>query len=316
MATPSMRVSQIHGYGGPEQLRLEERVRPEPAAGEVLVQVHATGVNPLDWKIRQGLMQGVTPVAFPYIPGIEMAGVIAAVGPEVTAVQMGQAVFGQVAGGAYAEFLVVAAEALAPKPASLHFVEAAAFPVGLTTAWRALFDHGGLQSGQRAVIQGAAGGVGQIAVQLARWKGAEVIGTASTANLELVRSLGANHVIDYTTTSLDQAVQDADLVLDGVGGESTLAALAALKRGGTLISIAGPPPQEAALARGVRALMSRGPASVPFQTLSQLVEESHLTVTVGKTFALGEAQQAHEEGQRGRGRGRIVLRVIEAESAS
>ena len=312
MATPTMHVIQIHRYGGPEELKLEERPRPEPQAGEVLLRVHTAGVNPLDWKIRQGLMQGAQPVTFPYTPGIEAAGVVAAVGSGVTDFEIGQAVYGQVAGGAYAEYVAVPAEALARKPETLRFVEAAAVPVGLTTAWRTLFDHGDLHAGQRVVIQGAAGGVGVFAVQLAKWKGAaEVIGTASPANLELVRSLGADLVVDYTTTPLERVVQDVDLVLDGVGGETLLHSLAVLKPGGTLISIAGLPPQEAAQARGVRALMSRGPASVPFQTLSRLIEEDRLTVTVGKTFALSEARQAHEEGQRGHGRGRIVLRVVE-----
>ncbi len=311
MATPTMRAIQVHRYGGPEELKLEERLRPVPLAGEVLLRVNAAGVNPIDWKIRQGLMQGVQPVTFPYTPGIEAAGVVEAVGPGVTTFKIGQAVYGQVASGAYAEYLSAPAEALALKPESLNFVEAAAVPVGLTTAWRALFDHGNLQAGQRVVIQGAAGGVGLFAVQLAKWKGAEVIGTASPTNLEFVRTLGADMVVDYTMTPLEDVIQDADLVLDGVGGATLLRSLAALKRGGTLISIAGPPPQDQAQARGIRALMSRGAASVPFQTLSRLIEEGRLKVTVGKTFALSQARHAHEESQRGHGRGRIVLHIVE-----
>jgi NADPH:quinone reductase-like Zn-dependent oxidoreductase len=311
MATAMMRVIQIHRYGGPEELQLEERPRPIPQAGEALLEVHAAGVNPLDCKIRQGLLQGVQPVTFPYTLGIEAAGVVEAVGAGVTDFAPGQAVYGSVAGGAYAEYVAVPSEALAPKPKTLNFVEAAAVPVGLTTAWRTLFDHGGLQAGQRVVIQGAAGGVGLFAVQLAKWKGAEVIATASPANRELVRSLGAETVVDYTTTPLEDVVQDADLALDGVGMATLPHSLAVLKRGGILISIAGPPPLEQAQARGVRALMSRGTASVPFRTLSRLIEEGQLRVTVGKTFALSEARQAHEESERGHGQGRIVLRVVE-----
>lgn len=311
MITSMMRAIQVHRYGGPEELKLEEQPRPTPQASEVLLRVYAAGVNPIDWKIRQGLMQGPQPVTFPYTPGIEAAGTVAAIGPGVKGFEVGQAAYGQVASGAYAEYVLVPEEALAHKPESLSFVEAAAVPVGLTTAWRTLFDHGNLQAGQRVVIQGAAGGVGQFAVQLAKWKGAEVIGTASPANLALVRSLGADTVVDYTTTPVESVVQDADVVLDGVGGVTLLHSLAALKREGTLISIAGPPPQEAVQARGVRALMSRGPASVPLQTLSRLLEEGRLSVTVGKTFALRAAQPDHEEGQRGKGCGRIVLRVVE-----
>jgi NADPH:quinone reductase-like Zn-dependent oxidoreductase len=306
-----MRAIQIDRYGGPEELKLEEQPRPESQAGEALLRVYAAGVNPIDWKIREGMLREVQPVRFPYIPGVEVAGVVVAVGPRTPDVEIGEAVYGSVASGAYAEYVVAPAKALARKPATLSFVEAATVPVGLATAWRTLFDDGALQAGQRVLIQGAAGGVGVFAIQLAKWKGAQVIGTASPANLEFIRSLGADTAVDYTTTPLGRVVHDVDLALDGVGNATLLQSLAVVRPGGTLISIAGPPPQEAAQARGVRALMSRGAASVPFQSLSQLLEEGRLSVTVGKTFALSEAQQAHEEGQRGHGRGRIVLRVVE-----
>jgi NADPH:quinone reductase-like Zn-dependent oxidoreductase len=311
MSTQSMRVIQVHRYGGPEQLKLEEKPRPQPQMGEVLVRVYAAGVNPIDWKIRQGFMKESRPVTFPYTPGIEMAGVVEDVGPAVTAFETGQAVFGQTAEGAYAEYLTIPVGALAPKPQTLSFVEAATVPVGATTAWRTLFDDGRLTSGQRVLIQGAAGGVGLFAVQLAKWKGAEVIGTASTANLDFVRSLGADTVVDYTTTPVESVIQDVDLVLDGVGTETLSSSLAVLKPGGTLISIAGPPVQEQARARSVRALMSRGAASTPLQTFTQLINEGQLKVTTGKTFALSEAQQAHEYGQSSHGRGRIVLQIAD-----
>jgi NADPH:quinone reductase-like Zn-dependent oxidoreductase len=251
MATQMMRTIQVHRYGGPEQLKLEEKPRPEPSSGEVLLRVHAAGVNQIDWKIRQGLMKESRPVTFPYTPGIEVAGVVEGVGPGVMAFEIGQAFFGQSARGAYAEYITESVEALALKPETLSFAEAATVPVGATTAWRALFDNGGLTSGQRVLIQGAAGGVGLFAVQLAKWKGAQVIGTASTANLDFVRGLGADTVVDYTTTPVERVVQEVDLVLDGVGGETLISSLAALRRGGTLISIAGLPPQEEAQARGV-----------------------------------------------------------------
>jgi len=306
-----MRAIQIHSYGGPEQLKLEEKPRPEPSAGEVLLRVYAAGVNPIDWKIRQGFMKDFQPVTFPYTPGIEVAGVVEEVGPGVTTFQVGQAVMGQVANGGYTEYVTVPVEALALKPETLSFAEAAAVPVGATTAWRTLFDHGSLTAGQRVLIQGAAGGVGLFAVQLAKWRGAQVIGTASTANLEFVRSLGADMVVDYTTTPVESAVQDVDLVLDGVGGETLSSSLAALRRGGTLISIAGPPSQEQAQAHGVRAMMSRGGASAPLETFRQLIDEGQLKVTTGKTFRLSEAQQAHEYGQSSHGRGRIVLQIAD-----
>ena len=311
MATQTMRVIHVYSYGGPEQLKLEQKPRPEPSSGEVLLRVHAAGVNPIDWRIRQGLMTASWPVTFPYTPGIEVAGVVEDVGPGVKAFEIGQAVIGQIASGAYAEYLTVPVEALSLKPETLSFVEAATVPVGATTAWRTLFDHGGLTAGQRVLIQGAAGGVGLFAVQLAKWKGAQVIGTTSTANLDFVRGLGADTVVDYTTTPVESVVQDVDLVLDGVGGETLISSLAALRHGGTLISIAGLPPQEQAQARGVRAMMSRGTASAPIETFLRLIDEGHLKVTAGKTFPLSEVQQAHEYSQSGHGRGRIVLRVVE-----
>jgi NADPH:quinone reductase-like Zn-dependent oxidoreductase len=311
MSTQTMRVIHVHRYGGPDQLTLEEQARPEPRRGEVLVRLHAAGVNPIDWKIRQGLLKDVRPVTFPYTPGIEMAGVVEELGPGVTNWEIGQAVFAQVAQGGYADYLAVPAEALALKPEALSFVEAAAVPVGATTAWRTLFENGGLTAGQRVLIQGAAGGVGLFAVQFAKWKGAQVIGTASTANLEFVRALGADLVVDYTTTPVQSVVHDVDLVLDGVGAQTLSSSLAVLKPGGTLISIAGPPPQDQAQARGVRAMMSRGAASVPLQTFAQMIDEGQLTVTAGKTFPLNQARQAHEYGQSKHGRGRIVLQIVD-----
>ncbi len=310
MPTQSMRVIHVYHYGGPEQLKLEEKPRPEPEAGEVLLRVHAAGVNPLDWKIRQGLLKEFEPVTFPYTPGIEVAGVVEAVGPRVTAFQIGQAVYGQCARGAYAEYLTVPVEALALKPQTVSFAEAATVPVGATAAWRALFDHGGLSSGQRVLIQGAAGGVGLFAVQLAKWKGAQVIGTTSTANLEFVRSLGADTVVDYTTTPIESVVQNVDLVLDGVGAATLSSSLAAIRPGGTLISLAGLPSQEQAKARGVHATLIRSqPSGTLLQAVTRLVDEGQIKVIASRTFPLSEVQQAHAYGQSGHGRGRIVLTV-------
>ncbi|HZR43973.1 MAG TPA: NADP-dependent oxidoreductase [Ktedonobacteraceae bacterium] len=307
-----MQAVRIYGYGGAEQLKLERIERPQPQAGEVLLRVYAAGVNPLDWKICQGLLKGFMSITFPYTPGIEVAGVIEEVGPGVKIFEIGQAVFGQCANGGYAEYVVASVDALALKPQSMSFAEAATIPVGATTAWRALFEHGGLTASQRVLIQGAAGGVGLFAVQLAKWRGAQVIGTARTANLDFVRDLGADTVVDFTTTPVESVVQNVDLVLDGAGGETLLSSLAALRRGGTLISIAGPPPQAEAQAHGVRAMMIRSqPSSVILQMLTRLIDEGHLKVTVGKTFALSEVRQAHEYGQNGHGRGRIVLQIAD-----
>lgn len=312
MSTQTMQAILVHNYGGPEQLKLEEVQRPEPQAGEVLVRVHAAGVNPADWKIRQGGMKDFLPMQFPYIPGFDLAGVVEEVGPGVTAFQKGQAVFGQSTKGAYAEYTTVSGETLALKPKTLNYDEAAAIPVGATTAWQALFDHGGLQAGQRVLIQGAAGGVGSFAVQFARWKGAHVIGTTSTAHVDFVRSLGAETVVDYTSTPVEQAVHDVDLVLDTVGGKTLESSLQAVKRGGTLVTIAGQPPEEKVKERGVRvASFSARVSSELLQTFARLIDEGQVKVAIARVFPLRDARQAHELSESGHGRGRIVLHIAD-----
>lgn len=312
MSPQMMQAMRIRSYGGSEQLKLEETPRPVPAAGEVLVCVHASGVNPIDWQIPQGVMKDSQPVTFPFTPGIEVAGVVEEVGPGVAADLLGQAVLGQIVQGGYAEYVSVPVKALAPKPKALSFLEAAAFPVGATIAWRSLFDNGGLTPGQRILIQGATSGMGVFAVQLAKWKGAQVIGTAEAAYRDVVRTLGADTVVDPATTPVESVVQDADLVLHG-GAATLSSSLAALRNGGTLISNArlGPKEEEQVQARGIRALTSRGATTVSLETLTRLAEEGYLKVPVGKTFSLREAAQAHAYAQSGQGFGRYVLRVVE-----
>jgi NADPH:quinone reductase-like Zn-dependent oxidoreductase len=312
MSTQTMQAILVHNYGGPEQLKLEQVQRPEPQAGEVLVRVYAAGVNQVDWKIRQGWMKDFRPMQFPYIPGVDLAGVVEKLGPGVSAFQQGQAVFGQSAKGAYAEYTTASVETLALKPKTLNFDEAAAIPVGATTAWQGLFDHGELQAGQRVLIQGAAGGVGMFAVQFARWKGAHVIGTTSTSNVDFVRSLGAETVIDYTSTPVLKAVHDVDLVLDTVGAKTLESSLQALKRGGTLVTIAGQPPEEKVRERGVRVASFAARVSRELlQTFAQLIDEGQVKVFVGARFPLRDAQRAHELSESGHGRGRIVLHIAD-----
>ena len=195
-----MQAIRVHQYGGPEQLRLEQVPRPEPQAGEVLVRIVAAGVLPAEWKLRQGLFQAVRAVTLPHIPGSAIAGVVEGIGPHVTTFEVGQAVFGRSTNGAYAEYTLTAAappalgpktfSLLAEKPDTLRFDEAATVSGGATIAWTALFEDGALQAGQRVLVHGAAGGVGSFAVQFARWKGARVIGTTSTANLDFVEISG------------------------------------------------------------------------------------------------------------------------------
>lgn len=313
MAQQTMRAIRVHQYGGSEQLRLEEIARPMAQEGEVLVRVHATGVLPAEWKLRQGLFARFMPVSFPYIPGSALAGVVEAVGPGVTQFQAGQAVFGRTPNGAYAEYTTVPVETLALKPASLSFDAAATISGGATTAWVALFENGALQAGQRVLIHGAAGGVGSYSVQLARWKGASVIGTASLENIAFVRSLGADEVIDYTVGSFD--LDEVDLVLDTRGGDVLERSLDVVARGGTVVSLLEQPSQERARERGIRAMKISVEAPFPstalLQAIAQLLEGGQLRAIVSATFPLDEVPQAHELSQTGHGRGRIVLHVAD-----
>ncbi len=224
MAQQTMAAIQVHGYGGADRLTLDQTPRPEPGDGEALVRGRAAGVNPIDWKLRDGGMKDFMPMRFPYVPGVELAGVVERIGSGVTTVQPGQEVFGRAAHGSYAEYALAPARDLAPKPATVGFDEAAAIPLGATTAWQGLFDHGHLARGQRALILGGAGGVVAFAVQRARWTGAEVIATASARNADYVRALGARTVIDYATTRVEDVARDVDLESRRLAHEGALAA--------------------------------------------------------------------------------------------
>lgn len=311
----TMQAIRFHEYGGPDKLVLERVPRPVPPAGSVLVRVHAAGVNPWDWKARAGAYKQFMPLQFPYSPGIELSGVIAEVGPGVTSLRVGQAVFGNAPGGAYAEYAVVPATSLTPKPASLSFDQAAAVPVGAQTAWRSLFTAGDLQAGQHILVQGGAGGVGSMAVQLALWKGAHVTATASANNHAYVRSLGAEAVVDYQAAPFENAVHDMDIVLDTVGGEIAERSLHVLRPGGIMVTIAGQPPQEKAQALGVRA-GSPGrsdPATnaVMLGQIAELIEAGKIKVDVTTVFPLAEAGKAQAFSEARHGRGRVVLHIVD-----
>lgn len=311
----TMKAIRVHQFGEPEELKLEEVERPEPGAGEVLVRVHATGVLPIEWKIRSGAFRTYIPTTLPYIPGSAVAGVVEEVGPGVTEFQKGQAVFGRSNKGGYTEYTAVAVENLAPKPEALSFDEAATISGGATTAWTALFETADLQAGQSVLIHGAAGGVGLFAVQFARWKGARVIGTASTNNVDFVRSLGAETVVDYTTTPFEEVARDVDVVLDSIGGEVLQRSLRVVKRGGILVSLLVDPSQEQARELGIRA--TKNTASLPYPStrllsdIAQSMAEGQVRTVVAQTFPLHEARRAHELSQTGHGRGRIVLHIAD-----
>lgn len=301
-----MKAIRFHEYGGSEKLVLESIPRPVPAGNEVLIKVHFAGVNPIDWKFRAGLLKNYMPVQLPSVPGIDVSGTIEEIGPEVKTLKKGQAVFG-VAKGAYAEYAIASANDVTAKPDKLSFELAATLPVGALTGWKAVED-AGIKAGQTVVVQAAAGGVGLFAVQFARTKGAKVIGTASSANLEFVKSLGAE-TVDYTKGPLKAEIKDADVVIDTVGGDALEQSYSILKNGGTLVTVAGQISEEKAKERGVKALRSgRGPTE-NLKMIGEMAAAKTLRAEVGKIFPLREAGAAQDLSQTRHGRGRIVLRV-------
>jgi NADPH:quinone reductase-like Zn-dependent oxidoreductase len=314
----TMKAVRIHKYGGPEVLQYEDAPRPKPQAGEVLIRVHAAGVNPIDWKVREGHMKDFWPHKFPLILGWDVSGTVEAVGPGPAAAgrfKKGDEVYSVPdvsRDGAYAEYIVVRESELALKPKSLHHVHAAAAPLAALTAWQALFDAGQLVSGQRMLIHGGSGGVGHVAVQLAKWKGAHVFGTASTKNQELLRELGVDEPIDYTKQKFEDVARHVDLVLDLIGGETQERSWSVLKKGGVLLSLVQPPSVEKAKALGVRAAFVAGhPSGAQLAEIAKLIDSGELKLTIDRILPLSEVRRAHELSKSGHTRGKIVLRVKE-----
>ena len=309
-----MKAVRIHEYGGPDVVRYEEAPRPEPGPGEVLVRVQAAGVNPVDWKTRSGGGQAdKIGDRFPMVLGWELSGTVEEIGPEVDGLVVGDEVFGLVRfpqpGETYAEYAAVPAHELAPKPPGLSHAEAAAVPLAALTAWQALFDAGGLESGQTALVHAAAGGVGHLAVQLARWKGARVIGTASAANAEFLRSLGAEPV-DYADQRFEDVASDVDLVLDSLGGEVLERSFSVLRPGGVLVSIRAQPSSEQAERHGVRATrVLVEPNADELRRIASLLESGEVRPVIHEELPLSEVGRAHQLSEEGHTRGKIVLRV-------
>src|SRR6202040_3428254 len=221
----TMKAIRIHNYGGPEVLHYEDAPRPQPQAGEVLFPVHGAGVNPIDWKVREGHMKDFWPHKFPLILGWDLSGVVEELGTGPAAAgrfKIGDEVYSlpdPTRNGAYADYIVVRESELALKPNSLHHIRAAAVPLAALAAWQSLFDTAQLQPSQRVLIHAGSGGVGHFAVQLAKWKGAYVFATASTKNQDLLRELGVDQAIDYTQQRFEDVARNIDIVLDTIGGE-------------------------------------------------------------------------------------------------
>jgi len=308
-----MKAVRVHEYGGPEVLRYEDAPRPAPGPGEVLVRIHATAINPVDWKVRAGHVKNWIPYALPMIPGWDFSGVVESVGSDAGSWKPGDEVYGRPdlrRDGAYAEYIAARTFEIAFKPKSIDHVHAAAIPLAALTAWQALFDTAGLSAGQRILIHAAAGGVGNFAAQLAKWKRAWVAGTASGRNQEFLRELGVDQPVNYETTRFEEVVHDMDVVLDTLAGETRDRSWQTLKPGGILVSLLGQPPVEEATARGVRAAaVMVKPNQAQLTEIAGLVDSGKLKVFVDAVFPLAEAGKAHELSETGHLRGKIVLQV-------
>jgi len=309
----TMRAVRAHARGGAEQLRLEDVPKPEPRAGEALIRVHAAGVTPTElawsetWIDRQGHDRA------PTIPSHEVSGVVEELGDGVTHVVAGEEVYGLVPfdhDGAAAEYVALRARDLAPKPVTLDHSRTAALPLSALTAWQAFTEQAPVQPGNHVLVHGGAGGVGAFAVQIAKALGARVTATASAGDIEYVRSLGADVVIDYKAGPFEEVVSDVDVVLDPIGGRTAEASLGVLNDGGSLISLAGPPAVTLPEGRdlSVRFFIVE-PERSHLIELARLVDEGMLRVEVAETFSLEDAAAAYEYGLTGRRRGKVVVQV-------
>ncbi|AHF79252.1 Alcohol dehydrogenase zinc-binding domain protein (plasmid) [Sodalis praecaptivus] len=336
MPIQTMKAVRLHAYGGPDVLRYEEAPLPGLKPGEIRVRVHAVGINPPDWYLREGYKtlppEWRPSIPLPAIPGSDISGIIEAIAPDVRDFTVGDEVFGMIRfpsygeSAAYAEYVAAPASDLARKPAGIDHVHAAAAPMALLTAWQFLVELGHNQpnplqaqvhqpvalDGKTVLVNGAAGGVGHFAVQIAKWKGAHVIAVASGAHAAFLREIGADQVIDYTQVAPEEIVQDVDVVLDTLGGPTTGRFLRTLKRGGVLFPVfpLGFSGADEAARRGITVSATQVRSSgAQLALLGERLAAGTLRVAIDSMFALADARKAHERAARGHIQGKIVLTV-------
>ena len=312
-AADTMRAVRIERFGGHDALVLQDIPRPTPGKGELLLRVHAAAVNPVDAHIRGGRVQGFIDVALPHVPGLDVSGVVAEVGTDVSGFPPGSEVFALLPltrGGGYAEYVIVDAHQATAKPARLTHQQAAALPLVSLTAWQALIESGGLRRGQTVLIHGGSGGVGSVAIQIAKAHGARVVTTASAGNHDFVRSLGADVVIDYRSERFEDVASGVDLVLDTIGGDTQVRSFEVLKDGGTLVSLVGLGPAAGTPPRGIKATsILVGPNAEQLGRIAALVDSGALRPEVSLVLPLEKAADAHRQIETGHTRGKIVLEV-------
>jgi len=314
-ATPTMKAVVIHEYGGPEVLKYEDMPRPEPKDDELLIRVVAAGVNPVDGMIREGMFAKEGNRAFPIILGGDVAGVVEKVGSKITKFKAGDPVFAYVSldnSGGYAQYALVTEREAAPKPKSLTYMEAAAVPIVAMTAWQALIDTAKLSAGQTVLIHGGSGGVGSFAIQIAKARGAKAIATASTANQDFLKQLGADVAIDYTKQKFEDVAKDVDVVLDSIGRDTLARSYAVVKKGGIIVSLVARPKESELEKHGIRGTaLNVEPNSEELAEIGKLIDDKKIKVIVSQTFPLSEAMKAQEQVATGHTRGKIVLKIAD-----
>ena len=307
----TMKAVVVHKYGGPEVLTYQDVPKPHLEEGDVLLRVEAAGVNPGEAKIRAGDFAEYH--TLPFILGYDVAGTVAETARGVVDAQVGDAVYANcdsTRNGGYAEFVAVRASEVAPRPRTLDAVQAASVPLAGLTAWQALADVAHLAPGQRVLVHGGGGAVGSFAVQFAKVMGGEVVATASEDDLEYVREIGADTVVDYKTQRFEDYAKDMDVVLDTVGGETQARSLTVLKPGGLLVTFSAPPDTKAAEAVGVRThFMGVEPNAAQLGQIADLIDSGKVQTRIGLTLPLTEARQAHERLEAGGTHGKVVLTV-------
>ena len=308
-----MRAIRINQYGGTETLQLNQIDTPKINTDDILIKVKSSSINPVDWKIREGYLKDFIPYQMPVTLGFDVSGVVSEVGSEVTDFKVGDEVFSRPdisRDGAYADYIAVKADEVAFKSSKLSFEQAAALPLAGITAWQCLIDVGQLQAGQRVLIHAGAGGVGHLAIQIAKAKGATVIATASTANQELLTQFGADQAVDYTKGVLLEQIEPVDLVIDTIGGEVQNNSWALLKAGGMLVSIVDQPNEELAKQHNAKAaFVFIESSSRILRELNKLVEKDQLLPFIEHRFSLEQIADAHLQSQTGRTRGKIIIKV-------
>jgi NADPH:quinone reductase-like Zn-dependent oxidoreductase len=312
-----MKTIQIKQYGDEDQLELVETPKPHAAAGQVLVRIYATSLNPIDVKLTSGSMKQMLPLHFPFVPGVDFSGVVESVGAGVRQFQISDEVWGYPSmGGTYAEYLAAPADKISHKPKTIGHVEAASLALVGQTALQAV-DRAGVQKGQVVLIHGASGAVGSVAVQEAHRRGAKVIATAAAQSFDRLKQCGADELIDYQTSAFEKIVHNVDAVIDAVGGDTLQRSYGVLKDGGVLVSLVQPPSEQEAVKHHIKASMLVAESnSALLQKLAQLVDDGEIRPFVGEVYPLSDAANAWRENRAHHVDGKIVFRVAsEAEHA-